>query len=314
MTSPTSAATNPRARLAVQPSAPGRRASSRRGFSLVELLVVISIIAVLAAIIAPATMKAWRQASRTATANDLQAIGAALEAFKADTGDYPRVTGASADPEKLGYDGAITLCQALLGPADTDDLDDDDGNLDPITVATNERKDLGFRLRPGGKVYGPYLPAERFQTRKIVTVATVTIPETESTTVLLDRDGQPILYFPASPTKPNVRIAATSPYVGQADTSRYDANDNLGATASPFGPFTRSAADAAAALERIRLILRDDNKNGYIDGTEEPVDLPFVLWSAGPDSVYGPNADMAGDTTVLNRADADKCDDVTNFR
>ena len=49
----------------------------------------------------------------------------------------------TAQPKKIGwagnngYDGAIALCQALVGPSDEDDLDSDMNN------------DVGFRRRPG---------------------------------------------------------------------------------------------------------------------------------------------------------------------
>src|SRR5438045_609121 len=89
MTSPTSAATDSPSRVARRRvGGPG----CGRGFTLIELLVVISIIIVLAGILLPAITKAWKKAARTAMANDLQAVASALEAYKQDFGDYPRVS------------------------------------------------------------------------------------------------------------------------------------------------------------------------------------------------------------------------------
>jgi prepilin-type N-terminal cleavage/methylation domain-containing protein len=62
----------------------------RKGFTLVELLVVIGIIALLAGILLPAVNHMRRSAQITAEKADFQSIGTALEQYKSDFGDYPR--------------------------------------------------------------------------------------------------------------------------------------------------------------------------------------------------------------------------------
>src|SRR4051812_13143714 len=93
----------------------GARGTLRRGFTLVEMLVVIGIILLVIGLATPAIMRAWRIGDRTATFNDLQVIAAGLEAYRTDHGDYPRVSLPWAGAPK-DYNGARMLCRALVGP------------------------------------------------------------------------------------------------------------------------------------------------------------------------------------------------------
>ncbi len=61
----------------------------RKGFTLVELLVVIGIIAILMALTAGASMWAVNAARRTAIGIDVATIHEAVEKYKSTTGDYP---------------------------------------------------------------------------------------------------------------------------------------------------------------------------------------------------------------------------------
>ena len=65
--------------------------SASRGFTLIELLVVIGIIVLLATFLLPVFKRVHIQSSRAGTAADLEIISQALEAYKADFGDYPRL-------------------------------------------------------------------------------------------------------------------------------------------------------------------------------------------------------------------------------
>src|SRR2546422_1851409 len=67
-------------------SVPFRRAN---GFTLIEILVVIVILGILAALIVPRVMDRPDQARATAARADIAAIIAALKLYKLDNGTYP---------------------------------------------------------------------------------------------------------------------------------------------------------------------------------------------------------------------------------
>lgn len=62
---------------------------SRAGFTLVELLVVITVIGILVALLVPAIGSAVRNARNAQTTSEINSLGQALEAFKTQFQDYP---------------------------------------------------------------------------------------------------------------------------------------------------------------------------------------------------------------------------------
>jgi len=60
-----------------------------RGFSLIELLLVLVILAVLAAVVVPRLAKRGEQAKNAAALTDISNLETALDAFEVDTGRYP---------------------------------------------------------------------------------------------------------------------------------------------------------------------------------------------------------------------------------
>ena len=60
-----------------------------RGFSLIELLLVLVILAVLAAVVVPKFTSRSEQARVTAAQTDIASLETALEAFEIDSGRYP---------------------------------------------------------------------------------------------------------------------------------------------------------------------------------------------------------------------------------
>ena len=66
-----------------------------RGFTLIELLIVITIIAILASLVLSAAGYAQKKGARSRAEAEIAAVGAALENYKADNGDYPQGSGSS---------------------------------------------------------------------------------------------------------------------------------------------------------------------------------------------------------------------------
>ncbi len=92
-----------------------------RGLTLVELITVVTIIAILVALLVPAVNVARRMAKDTQQKVQLAAIDVGLTAFKNDFGDYPASNpsagGMTYDPNALTptYCGAQKLAEALVG-------------------------------------------------------------------------------------------------------------------------------------------------------------------------------------------------------
>ncbi len=234
-----------------------------RGFTLIELLVVIGILAVIAAILLPVISMVRREGGRTAQATALNSIAQALEAYKADFGDYPRfdTTPHSSSPNSdalndSDYRGAQLLARALFGPAPREDNRQGE-ELPPAASVTRDdlleafqdgHDGFGFKSRRQiisvpegstyyvpGKTYGPYLEPERWSFGIIeageIALAPGDISE-EPTVMILDRNDMPILYYPAVRKTPDIYNGTgfVSNYLAdERPLSLYNAADNIGA-------------------------------------------------------------------------------------
>ena len=63
--------------------------NSSRGFTLIEVMVVVVILGILAAIIVPRIMGRPEEAKRTKAAVDIKGVEQALNLYKLDNGMYP---------------------------------------------------------------------------------------------------------------------------------------------------------------------------------------------------------------------------------
>jgi len=59
------------------------------GFTLIEILVVIVVIAVLASMVAPNVFKHFGEAKNVTARSQIEMLGAALDAYRLDNGRYP---------------------------------------------------------------------------------------------------------------------------------------------------------------------------------------------------------------------------------
>ena len=273
------------------PPSSRRPRAGRAAFTLVELLVVLGMILVLIALLLPAISGARTRALRTRMAADMQAIAAALEAYRQDHGDIPRVSPDGARPNygappalTENYAGAQILCRALLGPG---------------SAAADGADGLGFRKIPLAvtqtKVSGPYLEPSKFRTANFDGTTTNIVA---NTSVLIDSEDKPILYYPGLPkadVTANNGYAVPGTYL-PGGRAMFDTNDNLG------------NASSMMSASKLQLLLGDQNKNGKIDPGEAPAYKgAFLVISAGPDRRYGPrnaNAPISA---------SNPCDDVANF-
>ncbi len=72
--------------MILQPSVMSRR---RHGFTLVEILVVVVIIAILAAVVVPNVLSRIGEARTSAAISDITTFNNALDNYKLDCGNYP---------------------------------------------------------------------------------------------------------------------------------------------------------------------------------------------------------------------------------
>jgi general secretion pathway protein G len=66
-----------------------RAIRTRKGFTLIELVVVILILAILAALVVPRVITRSDDAKRAKAASDISVLRASVQLFKTDVGSYP---------------------------------------------------------------------------------------------------------------------------------------------------------------------------------------------------------------------------------
>ncbi len=274
----------------------------RLGFTLVEMLAVIGIIVLLVGILLPTIMSARRNAEKNAVRMELQTIALALDAYKADFGDYPRPPN-----DKRKY---RLLAWALIGPYDTTG-----GPVDPLNSPkqlTDGADGPGFRTvwdpstQKGSKQWGPYLAPDKFRVATQANNLDFPTTPTDLRWDILDRYGTPIEYFPrwrSYQTGMNLfgTVAASPPPT--STPSVYDFQQQW--IAAPTG--TPVSNDGAVIY--FRKALGDDNLDDVINNKETIQETPpFLLLSRGSLRAFSTTAD------IQNPAKFPKTEEITNLQ
>lgn len=169
-----------------------RRGRWRAGFTLVELLTVLAVIGILAAILVPVVGRAQESARRTKVRTQFAQWATALEAFRAEYGFYPNLATSTATPPpdvaRVNEVSGLFL-ETLTGRSET-------GGAPDLAraLAANPRR-IGFVAFTAAEL-GDGSPApvcDAFGNTDIV--------------ILLDRDGDGLIAVPN--TIPTVESATT---------------------------------------------------------------------------------------------------------
>lgn len=137
----------------------------QKGFTLVELLIVVIILAILAAIVIPQFSSSTKDAQESALDSNLNALRSAIDLYKAQhNGIYPGVTVSSG-----------VVC--TVGSAGTAAVNSEAALIDQLTNLSNSSGGTCSGADPLTKL-GPYLrkgiPADPFSSPAVSTVVVVT--------------------------------------------------------------------------------------------------------------------------------------------
>jgi prepilin-type N-terminal cleavage/methylation domain-containing protein len=166
--------------------------SQARAFTLVEMLIVVTIISLLAALTLGGYTYAMRASKRRTTTATFETIKLALERYNVDFGEYPQPNNSGQmvqfPPGRYSYDvsGAACLYQALTG----DGFDQIKG----VTGSNNGTSD--------GKVEG----AAEVKNKMLVDIPQTIFTKKGASYILIDGFGHPFQYVKAA--------SATTPAAG----------------------------------------------------------------------------------------------------
>ena len=126
----------------------------RKGFTLIELMIVIAIIIILAAIAIPNYLRMTDRARRSRVAGDFASTATALEAYSVDWGAYV-LTAVDGTAEQFGKNHQENLIYyELVGDSDNATV-----NIDTNTTLTGEAGGIEY-IKAGtlASMYNPFIP------------------------------------------------------------------------------------------------------------------------------------------------------------
>jgi len=253
----------------------GHAAGRRRGFSLIEILVVVAVILALIGILVPAMGQFQKHAKLANTNARLHAIATALEQYHTDFGMYPPSVSSNAYGGQTPGRGQAMLAQALMGymPA----------NVDGAGPSISGDPAFGFRTRQsalGGKIYGPYVANDPKSYKQ-------TIQGVDES--FLDPFDQEILYFRSTTFLRTAPVTVTNIFGTAAANAgagpySYFVSDDCTQKAladNTFVAITTSPSSAPAGFYKSISGGDSNAASGTVMGGTS-----FLLISAGPDGIY----------------------------
>jgi len=292
------------------------------GFTLVELMVVISIMGLLVMLLVPVVASARLIVAKAATTNKIKQISAGLEAYKGDFGEYPPSrpqwsplvgTDLAADMKNRGtmFRGAANLAWYLAGPGGNGWGIDAAGRM-PYDGKDVNGTTLYTTVSPiPTRSYGPYYKATRDEVAWEDASGSTTPGNAPVMGAILDAFGPPgkILYFRYE-ANPAIDPSTSRP------KDNYQVSDNDYTSGGAGGDLTakKNVCDQAKFLELIALPMGKDVKGNTI---YRYVRADYLLISPGADGVYGwvKKDETTGLPVPVSRTEkvAMGCDDVTNW-
>lgn len=132
------------------------RRRARGGFTLIEILVVIAVIAMLAALVGPSVFQHVGTAKDATARSQIEMLGAALDAYRLDNGRYPTTaqglaalrTAPAVDPMPANWRGPYLRKEVPLDPWDSEYLYVSPGE---VNVNGYDLVSLGADGEPGGE-------------------------------------------------------------------------------------------------------------------------------------------------------------------
>lgn len=135
---------------------PNAGLARRSGFTLIEVLVVIVVISILAALVGPNVFRHVDTAHQAAAQSQIEMIGAALDAYRLDNGRYPSTaqgldalwTAPTVEPRPMNWRGPYLRKQVPLDPWGAPYIYVSPGD---VNATSYDLYSLGADGQPGGE-------------------------------------------------------------------------------------------------------------------------------------------------------------------
>ena len=301
----------------------------RRGFTLIEILVVVGIIALLIGILLPALSKVQERARMTQTMGLMQEFAKACDAFQQEFGRYPGLVPEEIlanDPKISGTENA--MLELMGGGVRKNDVDTSTydnfkpaSGWEPLVFTPTGQPAFEVKINVGkigdgpfinGKQYPPFFAPKANDLRPTAgqkgELATIKIPD------LMDAWGNPIIFLraarnvgPLAGTNKDraqflvldddeIKYGTMDPYLGSV---------SLGDSSLPQtkagAPIYTLFEDGSTAVEKKKLFAQFLRHPGFGDYDKPLSGTPrgkYLLISAGKDGVYFSRIDGLGNKTT----------------